>query len=89
MTPEKTLEVLNLHYRTLEHYPEQQLPDTLINPSREQLLGHCKWMISQARVFVSEGRMDKAFRWLGFIQCGLFAGEIYNIALLKEINRPQ
>jgi len=50
-------------------------------------LSHFRWMISQMDEFIREGKMDKVFRWLGFIQGCLWAGRIYTISEMKTHNR--
>lgn len=51
-------------------------------------LNHVAWAIEQCRLFVTEGRMEKAFRWLGFIQGALWYEGIYTIDELANQSRP-
>ena len=50
--------------------------------------GHLQSMIPKAIAFFQEGRREKGFRWLGFLQGALWAEGIYTIDELKEHNRP-
>lgn len=50
---------------------------------------HALWMIVQAREFVREGRLPKAFRWLGFVQGVMWVLDIVTIEQAKEANRPK
>ncbi len=82
MTSEKVLAVLDryeisigLHANAVDVDPAKQF---------EHLLS----MIPRMRVFVSEGRMDKVFRWLGFMQGVLWTLEVYTLDELKEHNSP-
>jgi hypothetical protein len=90
MTGEKVLEVINLYRNTLTGLgiPEANAPHDLKNPSLEQVKAHCHGMLDEMEVFVSQGRMEKVFRWLGFVQGGLFAAGIFSIEELKNHNRP-
>jgi len=44
------------------------------------------WMCGEIRKFINEGRLDKANRWLGFIQGVLYCENFYSILELKEDN---
>lgn len=52
-------------------------------------LSHCYGMIPQIREFLADGRREKAFRWLGFMQGVFYAEGIYTIEEMAEHNRPQ
>ncbi len=52
-------------------------------------LAHVWWAIEQCRLFVRDGRMEKAFRWLGFIQGALWWAGLYSIDELVEHNKPK
>ena len=51
-------------------------------------LEHCHGMLDKMIDFVHEGRMEKTFRWLGFIQGVLWANRVYTLTDLKNHNRP-
>lgn len=55
---------------------------------KDQILGHCLGMLDQMEGFVEQGRVDKTFRWLGFIQGCLWSQTCYTLEELKEHNRP-
>ena len=78
MTDEKIREVLKIYHKRLTEYP------VYVGSRREHLLN----MIPQMYEFLEEGRREKVFRWLGFIQGGLWALGEYTIAEMKEHNRP-
>jgi hypothetical protein len=56
--------------------------------SSNDVLEHCHWMLDEVDRFISEGRLGKAFRWLGFIQGCLWSTGSFNIYELCEHNRP-
>lgn len=72
MTGERVKEVLEYYARVLE--------DRGIAEDRDRkTLGHVLWCCRQAAKFVDEGRVEKAMRWLGFVQGSLWSHGIYRI----------
>jgi len=55
---------------------------------RKNALEHCHGMLDQMEGFANQGRMSKAFRWLGFIQGVLWVLRVYTLEDLKNHNRP-
>ena len=51
-------------------------------------LGHCKNMLPKMSQFLEENRIEKFFRWLGFVQGVLWSERLYTIEELKDHNRP-
>jgi len=91
MTPEKVLEVIEKYRRYFVSqgigvidYPHDQLLDTEVHG-----LEHCHGMLDKMVEFVGQERMDKVFRWFGFIQGVLFASRVHSLDDLKDHNRPQ
>ena len=54
----------------------------------EDRLKHLHWMCVQIREFVDADRIDKAFRWLGFLQGAFWVLGIYSIEEAKKDNTP-
>lgn len=72
-----------------QKYPEKRrvrLWEILFN--RDTLLGHCLAMLDDMDKFVDEGRMEKVFRWLGFMQGVLWVLGLYSLEDLKNHNKP-
>ena len=91
MTAEKVREVTALYrakFADLKLSPVRQPTDAEPGPTIAQTLEHCYAMLDDLDRFTREGRMDKAFRWLGFVQGCLYACGIYRIAELKDHNKP-
>ncbi len=90
MTPEKVLQVIET-YRQLfiergigkTDYPHDEFLEHV-----EVGLDHCHGMLDNMVDFVREGRMEKVFRWLGFIQGVLWSNRVYTLTDLKNHNRP-
>lgn len=56
--------------------------------SGEEKLAHLAWMCARSIEFASTGGVDKAFRWLGFVQGVLWMSNIYTINELRDHSRP-
>lgn len=52
-------------------------------------LEHLLYMCVEGIKLVEQGRMEKAMRWLGFIQGDLHVRLRIPISALKDINRPE
>ncbi len=96
MTPEKVLEVINIYrdcFCDLE-IPKTKLSEKLfgeilfIDMDRDIVLAHCHAMLDEMEQFVKDGRMEKCFRWLGFIQGVLWSSGDFVLNELKNHNRP-
>jgi len=55
---------------------------------KEEGLSHARWMSLRMIELVDQGRIEKAFRWLGHIQGLLVAYGVYSINEVKEHSRP-
>jgi hypothetical protein len=49
---------------------------------------HLLWMCRAACRFIDEGRVEKAMRWLGFLQGMFYARGTFSIQELGEHSRP-
>jgi len=63
-------------------------PHELILDSLDQGLSHCHGMLGKIEQFVKEGRREKAFRWLGFVQGFVWATSHFTLEQLMNHNRP-
>lgn len=75
MTNEKILDVLNIY-------------EARLRLSEGPFVEHLREMIPKVRVFIEEGRRDKVFRWLGFMQGAMWMLGIYSIDEMKAHNAP-
>jgi|SRR3989344_6265719 len=95
MTKEKCLKVISFYrqYFEKENIPKGEVPHgvNLVYAYRLQLHGkatmHAHGMLDQMEVFITEGRMDKFFRWLGFVQGVLWTSGHFSLEELKNHNR--
>ncbi len=87
MTPEKILEVVG-RYKQLwpTVYPHSYRDRPM--PSRFEQIQHLNYMLLSIELFVREGRIEKAFRWLGFAQGILWTLGSFSIEELGEHNKP-
>ena len=91
MDDKKVLEVIAIYREHLAGvhmtYPIDYPHDERVT-YRADILSHCHGMLDQMEEFVRQGRMEKAFRWLGFIQGCLWSQGCYVLEELKNHNRP-
>jgi hypothetical protein len=99
MTGEKVIKALRAHDAqmvTIYMEARARVPDiTVQQPERnlvafttDERIGHLRWMIQETIGFVHAGRLEKAMRWLGFIQGALWVLEISTIEESKRLNMP-
>lgn len=91
MTPEKILRVIEIYRKFFadNNIGKKKYPyNKLIVDRAGTGLGHCHSMLDEMTEFVREGRIEKAFRWLGFIQGILWLNGVYTLTDLKNHNRP-
>lgn len=91
MTGDKVKEVLSIYRKRLEEMgvPKKQFPHGSLPESNDDFLAHCHGMLDEMEDFIRQGRMEKVFRWLGFIQGCLWRCGLYTVEELKNHNRPQ
>lgn len=63
-------------------------PDDELLSCTKMGLSHCYGMIDKMEKFIHEGRIEKAFRWLGFIQGFLWSNRIYTLTNFMDHNQP-
>ena len=90
MTSSKLREVIGIYRQYFEaneigkiNFPHEEI----LNNSKLGL-EHCHGMLDQMLIFIDNGRFDKTYRWLGFIQGVLWVNRIYTLDDLKNQNRP-
>ena len=91
MKPEKVLEVIQIYRRKFEEYGVRKTDfnyDELLRIP-ERGIEHCHAMLDKMEIFVAENRMEKVFRWLGFVQGFLWAHGVYTLAELMNHNRER
>lgn len=93
MTNDKLVEVFQFYREELlksgVHGHQLDDPTTPVGSiPLEVQLGHLVYMCETAIGFVQEGRTEKAFRWLGFIQGVLWKQGVFTLEGLKNHSRP-
>jgi hypothetical protein len=58
-------------------------------PTLNGRLKHLLWMCGQISLFLQQGKIDKAFRWLGFLQGAFWAYGIRSVEQSKHDNKPE
>lgn len=91
MNARKILEVIRIYrdYLKGKGIAAMDFPEDRMLRYQEDGLAHCYGMLDKMEGFIKEGRIEKAFRWLGFVQGGLwFAGQ-FPLKAFKNHNRPE
>jgi hypothetical protein len=94
MDKEQVIAALEKYEERLRGFnPERMSGDemmkTIITLGHRRALGHVAWMCTEAKTFVAEDRMEKAMRWLGFIQGVLWMTSFFSVSELKVDNMPK
>jgi len=98
MTGREVLEAVAIYRRYFRDnnigkidFPHDELNDSGVSEfARLATLEHCHGMLDQMERMVAEntpGKMEKVFRWVGFIQGCLWSQGIYCLDELKQHNR--
>ena len=89
MTKEKVHGILQEYAQTLhEHWKTMSIRNQEASSLRQRL-DHLHWMCLQAMGFAEEGKTDKMFRWLGFLQGAFWAMGLRSIETMKQENMPR
>jgi len=88
MTEGRIREVLNIYrtYFEANGIPKTEVPHGSFPTFNDDCFAHLHAMLHQMECFLREGRLDKVFRWLGFIQGVLWIMGVYTVEELKEHN---
>ncbi len=89
MTGEKILEAVE-HYRLRfksADVKKERHSGAQIMKSSEHALRHCHWMLDGIAEFTKNGELEKAQRWLCFVQGVLWQNLYYTIDDMREHNR--
>jgi hypothetical protein len=95
-TTEHAHRMLDFYCKTLEELGYRPEPyedvDTPVGSSKFETpkfatLNHALWMCHKTREFLRQGRLAKAYRWIGTIQGILFMNGVFSISELKRHNR--
>lgn len=96
MTPERMKEAFDACSRCLHKYVfADVLPKEMSEAEKKRWVpthvpfAHLSWMCGQGKDFVDEGRINKANRWLGFLQGFLYSQGYATIDEMKHWNMPK
>lgn len=90
MTPERVLEVVAIYEKRFEDIGVKPLKlgdgsGELDIHSRD--VRHLAWMLGEIKGQIAANEIEKAMRWLGFVQGALWCYEWYTIDQMREHNR--
>ena len=89
MTGDQIVAATDRYDRELEkeEIPVAEHPHDIICMMRRAALAHLRTMFPKMVQFVSEDKIEKAMRWLGFVQGVLWVCGVYTLEHLKADNR--
>lgn len=95
MTKDKVKEVLAIYRKKMEEMDiskkklaKKKFSSRLSSKSDNDCLMHCHVMLDEMEYFIEEGRIEKVFRWLGFIQGCFWKCGVYTLDQMQNHNRP-
>ena len=73
------------------HARQLSLPQVtqVVQDGRAEALEHARWMLGEISRFVQIGKIEKACRWLGFVQGIFWVTGIRLIKQMRDDNRPR
>lgn len=91
MTKDKIIEVFSNCEATLRRYTgrAERLNAASTHVTDADRVSHFLWMAIAGRQLAEEGRIEKACRWLGFVQAGVWYTTGCSIGWLKNMNKPE
>jgi hypothetical protein len=69
--------------------PAHRMRPDEVTPTDYQRRAHLRWMCGAGKALVDEGRIEKAMRWLGFVQGALWGMGLVTIECMKLVNKPE
>lgn len=89
MNTDKILQVISIYRKKFEEmkiakadFPHEEYLDSPLSGFE-----HCHAMLEKMEKFLTEGRVDKVYRWLGFLQGYLWSQGIYTLDELTNHNK--
>lgn len=89
MTDQKLLETISSYKKLFQEYniTAKRFNHESISTTMEAKLSHCCYMIDKIEGFVAINRIQKAHRWLGFIQGVLWSEKFFSLSKMRRDNR--
>jgi len=89
VTKEQILAAIEKYNQLLSHQgvPVLEHPHDVSCVTRAGALTHLRSMFPEIYLFLDQGKTEKAFRWLGFVQGALWALGLMTIEQLRNDNR--
>ena len=92
MRKEKILEVAEKYRLLLQDHgitSATRCPNVQFSNFDSITLSHCYWMIQRINYFLGKDKIEKANRWLGFVQGCLWCTKIRTIQEMRNDNREE
>lgn len=95
MTPEKIIEAARACRRANGDWTQERLGRLerdvrrAVREREGEVRHHVAFACNQIEAFVNEGRIEKAMRWLGWVQSVLFCLGLISLQEGAEMNKPE
>ncbi len=91
MTKKKILEVITFYEEILKEmgFRSKRFAADKLPKNRVEVFGHLLNLMGRMKKLIKQGRKEKAFRWLGFIQGALWVSKVFTIKELKNHSKPK
>lgn len=82
-------EITDKYITELENrgWVDNQMPNKSLKPDVKDALSHVLWMLYEIQTFAEANNLEKANRWLGFVQGILWVRGIYSIQQMMADNK--
>ncbi len=87
MSKEQLIALLDAYLVELKQIKPHRADYALRNPGHTTALGHAVFMCTEVKALIRLDKMEKAHRWLGFIQAILWTQGIYTIDEMRKHNQ--
>lgn len=87
MTSAKMTEILDGYIKTFADLGIYEISDYTKVGDKSERLQYLHTMCKETKKLIEKGDIEKANRWLGFIQGGLWADQVFTIDDMRDHNR--
>ena len=91
MTKDQCLALLEDYEQLLKERGAEpvETDHNIVSPDKETIFNNSLFMVLKMKEFIQKDKMDKFYRWLGFLQCVLWVAGEFSMNQLREHNRHE
>lgn len=89
MTKDQVIEAISIYESKLVTlgFEEKRFTTNGVLPTSRQVGSHALWMCRQVQAAIADEKLEKAMRWLGWVQASVWLLGLFSIDNLKDHNR--